>query len=224
MNNNKILLSLLASTLLVACGSDSGSSGVDLPTPPNGFGSDNDISLVSYNEQAFSQDSCSSADNSFSRRHELRFYDTNKVDMKVRAFGSANCLGAIELVEYQGQFEIKGESTLSNGDSAVQVEMIFTQAWSTLFDQARVDTRNGPENGGSVCDRKDWAVNKRIDISNYNSCFPLFAISERQQFRLIRKEQFQGQNALFIDNPEFVPFGSQYSNRLDSSPLTQGEL
>ncbi|UTW48240.1 hypothetical protein [Bacterioplanoides sp. SCSIO 12839] len=231
IQNNKIVLALASTFLLTACGGDSGGgSDFSLPMPPAGFGANNDISLVSYNtsvsEPTFSQQTCSSNTDNLARRQQLRFYDGNKVSLAIRAYQSRNCAQPIELAEYEGQFEIKGTQVLNNGNSVVQVEMIFTQAWSTPLSQSLVDARNGSDTGGGICDRKDWAIGQRVNVSNYEQCFPLFPESERQQFRLVRKETLQStlQPALFLDDPDRKEAGATYANELDTTPFLQGEL
>lgn len=228
MNKNNVLILLLAG-LLSGCGSDDDSvEKFSIPTPGPGFGADNDISQVSYNTQesqpAFSQRTCSSSSDSYPKQQQIRFFDGNNIEMAVRAYRNSNCSSPIELIEYHGKFEIKGDHILPDGEHAVRIEVIFTQAWSTLLDQARVDARNGPKDGGAVCDRKDWALNKRIDISNLDACSPLFPISERRQFRLVRKQAKDFENRIFLDNPDRVYPGETYPYQLDTTPFFNGSL
>ena len=225
------IITLALSSLLAACGSDDGGeSALQLPAPGAGFGSNNSTLYRTELEQIqnssgnslWSQQDCSAANQGFSKRQSIRFYNDSDIEVVILAYPDQNWLEPFERLVYQGKFEIKGTSSddLRNGDSAIRFEAIFTQATSTLLTKERVDARNGPSGGSGACDRQDWAIGKAIDISDYNRCFPLFPISERQQQRLVQNQLLSnGRAALFLDNPDKRDSLAAYPYQLDTTPF-----
>lgn len=220
MNNNKTLLFFLTSTLLVACGSDSDDSdSTRVPMPPAGFGDNNSLSAIIGTWHQ----TCSTIEGNLAKQQQVEF-GKNTVRLTVLDYNDSGC-SASNLVSrnvFIGKYQQEAEILTTIGNfSASPLDVIYTQSLSTVFSAGEVSARNKSRS----CSRQDWAVGLEVDVSDWQACFPLFDIPQRQHYRLVRIEGLsQNEPKLFLDNPLTGYQEDGYPKRLDSDAFVPGRL
>jgi len=200
------IITLALSSLLTACGSDDGGSSNRLPSPPAGFGENN--SLTAFHGTW--EQECSPIEGNLAKRQSV-VLDGNNITFSVRDYSDSSCTNLTTKNVYFGKYQ-EYPATTSKGDEVFPIEVIYTRSTSTAYSEPEVKARNLSR----LCERTDWAQGVEIDVSNWNSCFPLFDIPDRQHFRFLRNQQ----GDLFMDDrskgndPQ-----TGYPNQLDRVPF-----